>query len=81
MSLKRSLLPICHWPADRLLALPGPFHVIKFMILFVLSTGFLYYYYLLQNENHAALTDVVQVLFKKVVSPTLRLEARLRRND
>ena len=27
VSLKSNLLPFTHWPADRLLALPGPFHV------------------------------------------------------
>ena len=26
---KSSLLPFTHWPPDRLLALPGPFHVYK----------------------------------------------------
>ena len=28
VSLKSDLLPMAHWPADRLLAMPGPFHVI-----------------------------------------------------
>ena len=27
VSLKSSLFPFAYWPADRLLALPGPFHV------------------------------------------------------
>ena len=27
VSLKSNLLLFAHWPADRLLALPGPFHV------------------------------------------------------
>ena len=27
VNLKSNLLPFVHWPADRLLAPPGPFHV------------------------------------------------------
>ena len=36
MSLKSNLLPFVHWPADRHLALPGPFHVIAMQQLKVL---------------------------------------------
>ena len=51
--LKSNLFTFTHWPADRLLALPGPFHVIQALIFDTLLQNFFLYPFVYTTFNLA----------------------------